>query len=46
MEAGSALPVNAYLLRDAESLTGDRTRGWYFSVLVRASMARLAHWNG
>jgi len=37
----SGLPVNAALIPRAERLVGDPTRGWYFSVFVRSTWARL-----
>lgn len=35
------LPANAYLIPRADRLHGNPARGWYFAILVRASMNRL-----
>ena len=37
----SSLPANACLIQRAERLNGDPARGWYFAIMVRASMLRL-----
>lgn len=37
----AGLPVNAALIPRAEGLVGDPARGWYFSVFVRSTWARL-----
>ncbi len=35
------LPANAMLIPRAERYNGNPARGWYFAVLVRASLIRL-----
>lgn len=37
----TGLPANAALISRADRLNGDPSKGWYFAVLVRATMMRL-----
>ncbi|MHB8605142.1 MAG: hypothetical protein ACYDCK_07765 [Thermoplasmatota archaeon] len=37
----TTLKANACLIPRAERLAGNPARGWYFAVLVRASLAKM-----
>ena len=43
METGPTpnLPANACLIPRADRLDGNPARGWYFAIMVRASLLRL-----